>query len=513
VTAIRPPLRDQVRELLLDAAGVYRDSPSGARFERAAQRLDGPLLVAIAGRVKAGKSTLLNALAGRVVAATDAGECTRVITSYAWGEQVSATAVLRSGVSGVVRVPVIEDGDTIRLDLSGVDVDAVERFEVLMPSPALERVTLIDTPGIGSLTPQAGASSEQFLSDPTRFDAPDAVIYLLRQAHMTDVDFLEAFRDPIGRTVPPVNGVGVLSHADEIGGGGPGALAIAHRLADTYAGEPRMRPLVQTVVAVAGLMAEASATLTQAEHDDLVELAQVDPGVTDPMLLSASRFGAPRRYLPVGPEARQALLARLGVFGVRWALELVRAGRSGTRDRLRAELARTSGLTTLGAVLGSQILGRRDVLKAGAALQLVLHAVTTEPVRDSARLSAAAERIRVGVHDFDELRLLNELRLGVIEVPDAERRRMERLLGARGGAVHERLGLVTGDSGPAVAGQDLLTAIAAEHAHWHGVGSDVLAPPPLTRACAVLERTCAQLHASVRAATTTTTATTDTTST
>ena len=37
----------------------------------------GPLRVAIAGRVKAGKSTLLNALVGERLAPTDAGECTR----------------------------------------------------------------------------------------------------------------------------------------------------------------------------------------------------------------------------------------------------------------------------------------------------------------------------------------------------------------------------------------------------------------------------------------------------
>ena len=45
-------------------------------------RFDEPLRVAIAGKVKAGKSTLLNALVGESIAPTDAGECTRIVTWY-----------------------------------------------------------------------------------------------------------------------------------------------------------------------------------------------------------------------------------------------------------------------------------------------------------------------------------------------------------------------------------------------------------------------------------------------
>ena len=55
--------------------------PSGAvapAVERAFDRLDRPLVIAVIGHVSAGKSTLVNALAGRDVAATGAGETTLV---------------------------------------------------------------------------------------------------------------------------------------------------------------------------------------------------------------------------------------------------------------------------------------------------------------------------------------------------------------------------------------------------------------------------------------------------
>lgn len=72
-----------IGELLDDAIGLYADVPAAAARLRAQRdRLDEPLRVGLVGRVKAGKSTLLNALVGERLAPTDAGECTRVVTWY-----------------------------------------------------------------------------------------------------------------------------------------------------------------------------------------------------------------------------------------------------------------------------------------------------------------------------------------------------------------------------------------------------------------------------------------------
>ena len=67
--------------VLRTAAEVYRrDSVALATISELRARLHEPLRLAIAGMVKAGKSTLLNAMLGEQIAPTDTGECTRVVT-------------------------------------------------------------------------------------------------------------------------------------------------------------------------------------------------------------------------------------------------------------------------------------------------------------------------------------------------------------------------------------------------------------------------------------------------
>ena len=78
MTAPAPPSAAVVRVLLRRTIDTYRDSPQAVGWlQHNLARFDEPLRVAIAGKVKAGKSTLLNALVGEAIAPTDAGECTR----------------------------------------------------------------------------------------------------------------------------------------------------------------------------------------------------------------------------------------------------------------------------------------------------------------------------------------------------------------------------------------------------------------------------------------------------
>ncbi len=482
----------RVRELLADAVAAYHGRPGLRRLLAVADHLDEPLRVAIAGRVKAGKSTLLNALIGRRVAATDAGECTRVVTWYAHGEKAQSVAWLRSRQQRTL--PLTEKDGSLVPDLGFLRAEDLDRLRVELPTAWLAEMTLIDTPGMGSLSETVGQRTQDFLAD----DTVDAVVYLLRHLHTSDVDFLEVFHDAQASLATPVNAVGVLSRADEIGGGRPDALSQARRVAAGYRRDPRIRGLVHTVVPVAGLLAEAASGLRPDDLAALAALAACDDTVTAPMLLSTTRFvasGAVGSAATVGvpPEARSRLLGLLGMYGVRLSLDAVRRGAGSIgADELAQILTNASGLPRLRRLLLTQFAERRDVLKADSALRAIDVTARTDPIPAAPDLRRRVEQLRAGAHELAEIRLLTELRTGHVPASPEQLTWLERLLGGHGTATRARLGL------PPDAPTDAVAAVnATHHARWQRVARNPLTTPELARAATVAVRTCEGIFAAV----------------
>ena len=105
----------------------------------------------------------------------------------------------------------------------------------------------------------------------------------MRHLHGSDVGFLEAFAAGPRADAGPVNAVGVLARADEIGGGRPDAMA-----ARGAGGEPatradgRLRRFVQSVVPVNGLLAATHLGSSEDDHAALAALAAAPRGRPGP---------------------------------------------------------------------------------------------------------------------------------------------------------------------------------------------------------------------------------------
>jgi hypothetical protein len=480
-----------VKSLLHRARRDIDDEPGRLVLAEALRRLDEPLRVAIAGKVKAGKSTLLNAMVGEELAPTDASECTRVVTWYRDGPTYRVLLHLADGKAE--QRPFDRVSGAIRIDL-GRPADEVGRLEVEVPSRRLRDHTLIDTPGIGSISADVSLRTLAFLeANEERAANADAVVYLLRHMHGGDVRFLEAFHGDELSIGSPVNAVGVLSRADEIGGCRLDAMEIAGEVAARYQADERLRRLCPIVVPVAGLLGAAGATLREDEFRTLATIAAAPVNHVVAVLLTADRLAHGQTPIPVAEPARRRVLARLGLFGVRLGVQLIRDGTVRSADGLARELSARSGLDRLHEIMAAQFIGRSRVLKARSALAALDGLLRTRRYDAAGDLTAQAEQIRASAHEFVELRLLHLLRSGRLAGPEPQLEEMERLLGGSGVAATTRLGL------PPDAGAEQLGAAATDAlARWQRIAEHPLSIQDLRTAARAVTRTCEGLLVALR---------------
>lgn len=471
---------EQIRPLLAEVRAACTDPAVSESLRRLAARMDEPLIVALAGKVKAGKSTLLNALIGEQLAPTDAGECTQVVTWYRNGPTYRVIIDLDDGTSR--QVPFHRDSGALELDLGGTAVDRISRIVVDWPSARLAHVTLIDTPGLDSIATATSARSQAFLgtADDGESGEADAVVYLMRHVHRTDMNFLEAFRDDAHAGASPISAIAVLSRADEVGACRLDAMNAAQRIAEGWRRDPRIRRLCQTVVPVAGLIAEAGGTLREVEYRNLATLAGMPRQRVDGLLLTTDRFLSDTEC-EVTQIDREDLLERFGVFGVRLAISLIRLGSAPTASVLATEFSQRSGVNHLRGVLGSVLSERRDILKARVALAGLDAALTTMPDPRFEQFRVRLERIEASAHEFVEVHLLNAVRSGALPFRSAEVDELERLLGSIGGPAHVRVGV-------AVDG-DVATAVLAGVDRWRRRAENPLTPLELADAARAVART------------------------
>lgn len=249
---------------------------TAAGFAEVLRRLGAPLQVAVAGRIKSGKSTLVNALIGRRVAPTDVGECTRLVTRFQYGTVDRVEVVFTDGRKQVL--PFAADG-SIPAEL-GVDITEVSHLEAYLTNAVLQGMTVIDTPGLGSLdaasvsrtelllgaAKQSGADEDSNELDDTSRNAvagAEAVLYVVTQGvRADDQQALAAFTAATAsREAGPVNAIAVLNKADTIvaesvAGSDGDVWKAATMLAEKQAST--LKPRVADVLPVIGLMAESA---------------------------------------------------------------------------------------------------------------------------------------------------------------------------------------------------------------------------------------------------------------
>lgn len=473
------------------------DEDTAAGFGEVLRRLSAPLQLAVAGRLKSGKSTLVNALIGRRVAPTDVGECTRLVTRFQYGTVDRVEVVLRDGETRAL--PFDADGG-IPAEL-GVDPGRISHLEAYLTNAVLRDITVIDTPGIGSAEADASARTEAVL-DPVSRSAvagAEAVLYVVAQgARADDRQALSSFRAATaGREAGPGNALAVLNKADivepdSVEGSEGDVWSAAELLAQRQA--ELLRPAVAAVLPVIGLLAETAETdaFRAADAEVLRRLAALDAETRQMLLLSADLFSSWECDVPEADRA--ALLERMDLYGVRCALEAIDADPGITAGALRRRLLEASGVRAVVARLESAFQSRADGVKAAAGLASI--SVLAENCGDPAvrrRVHDAIEALLAEPHAH-QLRVLEALTLvscGEVSMPEDLTEEVIRV--GSGTAVDERLGLVG-------RGRQELVDYALERAGWWRSFASFGATPAQSRVAHVVHRAYFLIWQQLRAA-------------
>lgn len=458
------------------AQRLYSDDAEASDvLEQHASRLREPLRLAVAGMVKAGKSTLLNALIGEQIAPTDAGECTRTITWYRYALTPKITMHLTDGTEELM--PLRRSEGRLVMDLGERAAEEVAWIDVQWPSESLRSLVLIDTPGIASLSAETSARAQTFFIPEGSSSVADAIMYLLRHVHASDLNFLEAFRDTAAGVSQTVNAVALLSRADEIGSGRIDSLLSAARIAERYRSDGELQALALDVIPVAGLLAQGARTLRESEFIAMRELAGLDHAARERLLVSVDRFSRPSADTTLSVSVRRRLLSRFGIFGVRLGAALIRAGAHDS-SMLAERMIQQSGLLEVQQFVAGQFRTRATALKMRGVLQGVEALVRANPRAGTEALLAEIERLSVGTHELRELSLLAAMRSGQWALAAEDAEEAERIVGGQGTDLHARLGL-----DDTASGDEIRDAIDALLDKWRTLASSPLTARGTVEVC------------------------------
>jgi hypothetical protein len=467
-----------VLRLCDDGVASLPPGPIADRLREVRQRLDGPLRVAVAGRLKAGKSTLVNALVRERIAPTDVGECTKVVTWFQYGFPERVTVEPRVGEPWELPL-----GERFALpDELGAETSSIERVVVSLSIEALRAMTIIDTPGLASNTALAAdATRELFAIDGASrrgVGQADAILYLFdHQVGSEDLEVLAAIeRTGGGMRASAINCLGVLTKTDLLGP--PAEVEVrAAELARRHGAT--LKSAVSGVVPVVGLVAEAveSGAFTQRDATTLRSLAALGPDVQERLLLSVERFRA--LDVPTPAAERERLLYQLGLFGIGVGLETVAAGRSSSAD-LTDELRRRSGIGPLRDAVEATFGRYADALQADRAM-LALERLSYERAEEPTAAVLGSirnelERIRLApeMHVLAEIRALQDCGDPRAGIPEALSDTVRRLLSAVTDAA--RVGLPE-DATPS----EVQAAAAEQVTYWRAYVNGGAATPAAVR--------------------------------
>jgi hypothetical protein len=441
--------------------------------EQAYAHLDQPMRVAIVGAIKAGKSTLMNALLGRSLVPTGRRVLTYNVNRFLFHEgEASLDVAFKDGTRRRFSLDRLEEFVT-QCESSWAIQDAIWYVDVLYPHPLLRRFQLIDTPGLESCIGADSTRTRELLVAPDK--RPHAVVFLFERSFNAGIlAEVDRFHKACGSLMSGITAVACLSKADCLTHDFKDAEEV---IAQDTAQFAQLRRAFYAVLPIAAQRELAGQVLDATDYAGLQALAALPAGAYEEVLGDAGSFCTEAFDQAPGvppPSVRKQLYDRLGWPVVPTASTFLRDEPGLDRAALARRLRESSGLGRLLHLLERHFGERATLLKLRTAFDGIRQEAHVLQYRAGPEAGAAAHVLGrlddfvASEQAFREYGVLEEYYHGRLLLSDERTRDLLCVTGEHGSSVVERLG-----ASPNAAAHQLLAVAEQKHKYWRALASDI----------------------------------------
>jgi ribosome biogenesis GTPase A len=196
--------------ILLEIAESIREKSVINGLNELSEKLDKEhFYLVIVGLFKRGKSSLINALIGEELAPVAVTPLTSVITFFEYGPVSSVEVVFLNNSRSTIELADI--ADFVSEEKNPNNTKQVQYLKIYSPASILQNITLVDTPGLGSLLDHNSDTTLSFLP---RIDAALFVLSADIPVSKADEEFLIQINDSISNVLFVLNKSDLLPNGE-----------------------------------------------------------------------------------------------------------------------------------------------------------------------------------------------------------------------------------------------------------------------------------------------------------